>query len=142
MLEESIKDFFENLDFAEMSYFYHITGAGNGEKINEEGLLMADPHLWSTTIEITPEMITNPHKFVSEEKGNNLRQTDEMVLIGCPKEDVEYLVAPNESLSWNAEEKADYIIPRDYIIGYIDMRNADEEFFITLNSNYFNYGGR
>lgn len=55
MLEESIKDFFENLDFAEMSYFYHITGAGNGEKINEEGLLMADPHLWSTTIEITPE---------------------------------------------------------------------------------------
>ncbi len=32
MLEESIKDFFENLDFAEMSYFYHITGAGNGEK--------------------------------------------------------------------------------------------------------------
>lgn len=142
MLEESIKDFFENLDFAEMSYFYHITGAGNGEKINEEGLLMADPHLWSTTIEITPEMITDPHKFVSEEKGNNLRQTDEMVLIGCPKEDVEYLVAPNESLSWNAEEKADYVIPHDYIIGYIDMRNADEEFFITLNSNYFNYGGR
>lgn len=56
-MDISIIDFFSNLDFDNMKYFYHITEQGSGDKIFEEGLLMADKHLWSTTIEITPERL-------------------------------------------------------------------------------------
>lgn len=51
-----------------MKYFYHITEQGSGDKILEEGLLMADKHLWSTTIEITPEMIKDPYNFIKGER--------------------------------------------------------------------------
>ena len=141
-MDISIIDFFSNLDFDNMKYFYHITEQGSGDKILEEGLLMADKHLWSTTIEITPEMIKDPYNFIKEERGNNIRNTDEMDIIGCEKEDIDYLVTKNDFYGWNQEEDANYIIPRDFIVGYIDMRSDDEDYSLILNPNYFNYGGR
>ena len=141
-MDISIIDFFSNLDFDNMKYFYHITEQGSGDKILEEGLLMADKHLWSTTIEITPEMIKDPYNFIKGERRNNIRNTDEMVIIGCEKEDIDYLVTKNDFYGWNQEEDANYIIPRDFIVGYIDMRSDDEDYSLILNPNYFNYGGR
>ncbi len=141
-MDISIIDFFSNLDFDNMKYFYHITEQGSGDKILEEGLLMADKHLWSTTIEITPEMIKDPYNFIKGERGNNIRNTDEMNIIGCEKEDIDYLVTKNDFYGWNQEEDANYIIPRDFIMGYIDMRSDDEDYSLILNPNYFNYGGR
>ena len=141
-MDISIIDFFSNLDFDNMKYFYHITEQGSGDKILEEGLLMADKHLWSTTIEITPEMIKDPYNFIKGESGNNIRNTDEMVIIGCEKEEIDYLVTKNDFYGWNQEEDANYIIPRDFIVDYIDMRSDDEDYSLILNPNYFNYGGR
>ena len=37
-MEMDVKVFFENLDFNDMAYFYHITGKGNGNNIMENGL--------------------------------------------------------------------------------------------------------
>ena len=56
-----MQDLFKKLfDFNDYRYFYHITGHGVGESIIENGLLM---------VEITPDMITDPEKFLTDEKG-------------------------------------------------------------------------
>lgn len=140
-MEISAIDFLENLDFDENVYFYHITEKGVGEKIINNGLLMVDSHFWSTIIQITPDMLENPYDFLKNEKGNNIRGTEEMVIISCDKEDVKYLVKKNKSqnFDWNLEDDPEYIILKDNIVGYIDL--TDLEYPLFLNPDYsFSYG--
>ncbi len=140
-MEISAIDFLENLDFDENVYFYHITEKGVGEKIINNGLLMVDSHFWSTIIQITPDMLENPYDFLKNEKGNNIRGTEEMVIISCDKEDVKYLVKKNTSqnFDWNLEDDPEYIILKDNIVGYIDL--TDLEYPLFLNPDYsFSYG--
>lgn len=121
-----------------MRYFYHITDIKNCDSILENGLLMAEKRLSSTTIPIDEEFINNPIKYINEEKSDNrYRVKTGMVLIGCPEEDVEFLVQSNytNSENWNEEFSAEYIILNDYIVGYIDMNKQQ---FID-NENYLYY---
>lgn len=142
MLETSAIDFLQDLDFNDNVYFYHVTEKGIGEKILENGLLMADSHYWSTIIELTPEMIVDPYKFLADEHGHNIRKTEEMILIGCDKEDVNYLVTKNtfNTNNWNFEENPNYVILKDFIIGYIDL--TDMEYPLILNPDYSHNIGR
>lgn len=140
-MEISAIDFLENLDFDENVYFYHITEKGVGEKIINNGLLMVDSHFWSTIIQITPDMLENPYDFLKNEKSNNIRGTEEMVIISCDKEDVKYLVKKNTSqnFDWNLEDDPEYIILKDNIVGYIDLTYLEYPLF--LNPDYsFSYG--
>lgn len=139
------KEFFESLDFDNKDYFYHITKSGIGEYIFEEGLLMAESKLITTTVKITKEMIKDIDEFINREKGqaeNRFDFREEMVIIGCDKEDTENLVDRNYYISkhWEAEEQPKYCIPSEYIIGYINMIDNDYNFEVIMNPNYYDYG--
>lgn len=123
------------LDFSDdMAYFYHITGHGIGNIILEEGLMLSENRLTSTTVRITPDMIEDPIEFVESEHGNNIRKTDEMVLLGCPEEFINQMIEVNNEVrdAWNEDDDAEFIISPRYVIGYIDM----DTFEITYNENY------
>ena len=138
MVEVRALDYLKELDFDNMKYYYHITAAGIGEKICSEGLLMADRHLWSTTIEITKDMLEDIEKFLLDERGNHLRAADEMVILGCNIGDENYMVRENqEQKSWNEEQMAPYIIENENILGYIDLQ--DDTLPLYLNEFYLDY---
>ena len=138
MVEVRALDYLKELDFDNMKYYYHITAAGIGEKICSEGLLMADRHLWSTTIEITKDMLDDIEKFLLDERGNHLRAADEMVILGCNIGDENYMVRENqEQKAWNEEQMAPYIIENENILGYIDLQ--DETLPMYLNEFYLDY---
>ncbi len=138
MVEVRALDYLKELDFDNMKYYYHITAAGIGEKICSEGLLMADRHLWSTTIEITKDMLDDIEKFLLDERGNHLRAADEMVILGCNIGDENYMVRENqEQKSWNEEQMAPYIIENENILGYIDLQ--DDTLPLYLNEFYLDY---
>ena len=65
-----------------------------------------------------------------------------MILIGCDKEDVNYLVTKNtfNTNNWNFEENPNYVILKDFIIGYIDL--TDMEYPLILNPDYSHNIGR
>ena len=137
-MEVRALDYLKELDFDNMKYYYHITAAGIGEKICSEGLLMADRHLWSTTIEITKDMLDDIEKFLLDERGNHLRAADEMVILGCNIGDENYMVRENqEQKSWNEEQMAPYIIENENILGYIDLQ--DDTLPLYLNEFYLDY---
>ncbi len=138
-MEIDARRFFKNLDFENMAYFYHITGAGNGELISEDGLFMKEHDLRTTTIRISADMLLDSDAFIKSEKGYNLRDASEMVIIGCYKDDVDDLVQINSddnSIVWTDESSSVYVIPSEFIIGYIDMKERDSDFKIRLNSNF------
>ena len=138
MVEVRALDYLKELDFDNMKYYYHITAVGIGEKICSEGLLMADRHLWSTTIEITKDMLDDIEKFLLDERGNHLRAADEMVILGCNIGDENYMVRENqEQKSWNEEQMAPYIIENENILGYIDLQ--DDTLPLYLNEFYLDY---
>lgn len=138
-MEFSVEELFDNLNFEEYDYFYHITGSGIGEHICNDGLLMVEKRLGSTTIEITPAMINDVQSFILNERCNSIRKTDEMVIISCPKDERNFLVQKNNYINgeWVNDNFPEYIIPSEYIMGYIDMRNNDDEFIFYQNSNYY-----
>lgn len=126
-MEIDAREFFENLDFDNMDYFYHITAAGNGRRIIEDGLYMEDFKLSSTTNMLTKELIEEIDEFL-EKKGEQVtRKSEEMVIIACEKGDSEYLVQKRSGLSGNEE----YMILPENIIGYIDLLNPN--YNIVLN---------
>ena len=99
---------------------------------------MADSHLWSTTIEITKDMLDDIEKFLLDERGNHLRAADEMVILGCNIGDENYMVRENqEQKSWNEEQMAPYIIENENILGYIDLQ--DDTLPLYLNEFYLDY---
>lgn len=142
-MEESANNFFRELDFLNNAYFYHITGSGLGNEIMENGLLMESNNLISTTIRIDESMLNDIDNFIKNEHGHNVRETDEMVLIGCPIEDINRMVVNNDYISeyWTSEVPPKYIIPSEYIMGYIDM--TDDNYYVIKNPNYYdNYYSR
>lgn len=140
----NIETFLGSLNLEENDYFYHITGRGNGERIVEEGLLVdgtnildTDNILYTTTISITPDMVSNSEGFERElldmEISNKgIRDCSEMVIIGAPKEMQKQIVSHfGEDIDGNYFEG---IIQPQYIMGYF---NLEHEF--TPNGE-FEYG--
>lgn len=121
-------------DFDNYHYFYHITGHGIGDLIFEEGLLVDGTNFLgtnnlkdTTTIEITPDMISDSdefRQFVQNEINNILfRDTSEMIIIGSPKESNKEIVADyGQSKDENFYQG---IIYPNMIMGYY---NQDLEF--------------
>ncbi|MBQ7140338.1 MAG: hypothetical protein IJO32_02410 [Bacilli bacterium] len=121
-----------------MTYLYHVTDIRKCDSILENGLLMKEDKIYSTTIPINNEIISDPIGFIEEELNNNsVRIKNGIIIIGCPKEELENLVEDNynEIESWNEDFKANYVIPSEYIIGYINMNS--KEFVDNENYAYF-----
>lgn len=126
-MEMDVQDFFENLDFNDMAYFYHITGKGNGNKIMENGLYMEDSKLSSTLNQLYLDNLDDVNKFIIRRGNQIARNNDEMVIIGCYKEDIPYLVK---------KESDYYIISSENIIGYIEIDENNPSHTILLNPYY------
>ena len=130
-----LEELMESLDLENNSYFYHITSKGFGNDILENGLYLKENDIRSTTIRIPKIMIENPEEYCKNEYSNGIVKRQEMVIIGCDKDEEDYLVS--EASSWMGDEKFDYVIPSEYILGYIDLENLE----VTYNESY-EYGGR
>ena len=123
-----MQDLFNELfDFNDYRYFYHITGHGVGESIIENGLLMAEKEYYTTMVEITPDMITDPEKFLTDEKGFGAMERDEMVLIRVPKSMGYDFITPLSKGSNDIFEDDKYasFVPSDFILGYFDLDTLD-----------------
>lgn len=132
-----LEELINSLDFQNNRYFYHITGQGFGDEIIEEGLALEESDLRTTTIEIPKEMIDNPIEYCQSEYSNTLVKRQEMVIIGCEKNEVGYIVEESDIPKWVGDQKLGFIIPSEYILGYIDLKTLE----VTYNSEY-QYGGR
>lgn len=129
-MDIDVENFFENLDFENMAYFFHITGAGNGSGIIKDGLYLADNKIWSTANELTPDLLTNINLFIKNRGNQVVSKNDEMVIIGCLKEELPYILQKIDTFYGNPYQ---YVIPSEYIIGYIDIKGKDSNYSIILN---------
>lgn len=123
----------------DMAYFYHVTSKGVSEHILEEGLLLAENRLSSTTVPITNDYKNEPLNYLLEDiGGTSLRPQEEIVIIGCPKEIVNDLIQENYNVdsNWIQDFPSPYVISNEFILGYL---NLEEEMFI-LNETYL-YNG-
>lgn len=133
-MEQNFIDEFQSLfEENEISYFYHMTESGNGDSICEDGLFLAQNDILTTAIPITSDMLKDSKKFLQEENDHFATNRSEMVIIGCPSDCLDELII---SSSENGDEYIDvnlqYMIPLDYILGYIDMKTQE----ITYNEYY------
>lgn len=129
----SFEDVFRELvSLDDMRYFYHVTNQ-NGDDICNEGLYLVENRLDSTTIEIPQEFIDDPINYCLQENGNNYRKNPNIVLLGIPQDEVDYAIENNyeKPKLWNKDEQPLYVIPANYIIGYIN-----NDFEIVINEQY------
>ena len=139
----TISEFINSLDFDDYDYFYHVTGNGKAESIMEEGLLVngtnildTDNILFTTAAPIYPEDVIDENTFIKElldgELSNSkFRDTNEMVIIGAPKEHEQDIV--NEYLDYIDGEFYEGVVDSSYIMGYF---NKDHEFTPNMNYQY------
>ena len=136
----NIEDLKKCFDFKENRYFYHITGNDLAEEVIEEGLLVdgtnilgVDNILFTTAIEITPDMLDEFEQLLDDElKEDNLRGVSQMVIMGCPKDEVDFIVDKTEQHVDG--EVYEGIIHPNYIMGYV---NLEHEF---IPNDMFDYG--
>lgn len=121
----------ESLDFDNNRYFYHITSKGIGSEIIDKGLLLEEPALNTTTIEITLDMMDGIGKYIEDEyMPKSIMRREEMVILGIPIDDIDYVIE-------KSNDYLPYIISNRYVLGFIDLktlelyRNEEYEF-----SNY------
>ena len=132
-----LEELMNSLDFENNRYFYHITGSGFGDEIIEEGLSLEDGDLRTTTIELPQELIDNPVEYCESEYTDGLVKRQEMVLIGCETDEVDYIVEKCDVPKWIGDQKLEFIIPNKHILGVVDLKTLE----VTYNLEY-QYGGR
>jgi len=115
----------ENLDLEEMDYYYHITSKGFGMDIIENGLYMEENDLRSTTIMLNEEFFKDPEGYCKREYKDGHVKRQEMVLIGCYKDEEESLVEKSDIPKFVGAQKLSYLIRSENILGYIDLETLN-----------------
>lgn len=147
-MENVIQSLKENLDYENNYYFYHETSNGKGLDICNEGLLLTGENilgvknvLFTTASPLTEEITNYDDELISflrsEKQTNPNRSVNEMVIIGIPKEDMDFAltpIQPNETEN-NDIYGANFIVDTSYILGCIDLTNEE----LIKNENYFDY---
>ncbi len=122
-MEDVVQVLKDNLDHENNYYFYHETGNGKGFDICNDGLLLTGENilgvknvLFTTasplTEEITDDNQTLCNFFRTEKQSNPNRQVSEIVIIGIPKDDIEFAITP---LGTNKIENDDIYDAKLYI---------------------------
>lgn len=139
-------EFTTMLDFDNFNYLYHETSRGTGERIMEEGLLVngnnilnVDNILFTTTLPLTKDMISNPDEFstfLTQEKstGSLFRDVSEMVIIASPKEYDNNIVSPYNAYA-DDENYYQGIVEPNFILGVINLENLT--FTPNLECEYY-----
>lgn len=138
MNEEEFNDRFNELtNLEDIIYYYHITNE-NVENILENGLYMVEDKIYTTAIEIDNDFKSNPLEYAEKEithsHAHSYRENAKIVIIGIDKDNKSNLIQDyvENNIDWSNDNKANYYIPSNYIIGYIDVINKD----IIVNDNY------
>lgn len=142
-MENVVTNLKKNLDYDNNYYFYHETGTGIGEQICNEGLYLTGENilevknlLLTTASPITKELTDDNKSFTDflrlEKQITPNREVTEMVIIGVPKENMEFAVDPI-SFDNHPDLGAKYILDPSYILGYVDLVNEE----LIKNENYF-----
>ncbi len=139
-------EFTTMLDFDNFNYLYHETSRGTGKRIMEEGLLVngnnilnVDNILFTTTLPLTKDMISNPDEFstfLTQEKstGSLFRDVSEMVIIASPKEYDNNIVSPYNAYA-DDENYYQGIVEPNFILGVINLE--DLTFTPNLECEYY-----
>lgn len=141
-----IPEFTQILDFDNFNYLYHETSRGTGERIMEEGLLVngnnilnVDNILFTTTLPLTKDMVSNPDEFslfLTQEKstGSLFRDVSEMVIIASPKDYDNKIVSPYNAYA-DDENYYQGIVESNFILGVINLE--DLTFTPNLECEYY-----
>lgn len=120
-----MEELIENLDLEEMDYYYHITSKGFGMDIIANGLYMEENDLRSTTIKLPKDFLNDPETYCKREYQNGHIKRQEMVLIGCYKDEEGNLIEKSDIPKFVGEQKLSYLIRSENIIGYIDLETLN-----------------
>lgn len=120
-----MEELIENLNLEEMDYYYHITSKGFGMDIIENGLYMEESDLRSTTIKLPDEFLEDPVGYCRNEYKDGHVKRQEMVLIGCYKDEGERLIGRTDLPKYVGDQKLCYLIRSENIIGYIDLESLN-----------------
>lgn len=137
----NVLDFLKLLNFEEFDYFYHETGAGVGQEIMEEGLMVEGINIidtkhiaYTTVAPLLPEFVTTPRDFVvfldREKSSLPGREVAEMVILCSDKEVGANLVEPYNG--YHDGMRYDGIIRKHHIMGVIDMDSLE----FTMNDEF------
>ena len=128
----------------EARYFYHCTSA-NGDKIIEDGLIVANP-LWEQSfLEFTHEEISNIETLLDDNKSTNIKDNNTMIIAGIYKDSMESFIRklrPDESafIDFEGVGSPDYIVDSKHIIGYINLETQEliiNDYAILCSDNLY-----
>ena len=127
-----MEDLIESLYLGEMNYYYHITSRGLGSDILKNGLYMESKQLNSTTIKLSNDILEDFENYCKSEYVDNLVKRQEMVIIGVPKGEEEYLVEKTDMPKITENGRFNYFIRSENILCYIDLETLE----IIYNLDY------
>lgn len=109
----------------EARYFYHFTSS-EGDKILEEGLVVANP-LWEQSfLEFTEEELQDIESVILENPSNKLKENKSMIIAGVYKDAIDSFIRRLISdeqidMDWDGVGNPDYIVDSNHLLGYIDL---------------------
>lgn len=135
----------DQLDYENNYYFYHETSTGCSVSICEEGLFLSgfnildvENLLYTTAAPLTEDITSDEKQFLdfllSERQLSGMRRVTEMVILGFPKDNLDFVVEPSNN-NYQDNDSNNYIVNSQYVLGYIDLEKEE----LNLNTNYFEY---
>lgn len=121
----------------EARYFYHFTSV-DGDKILEEGLVVANP-LWEQSfLEFSEEEKTNIESVILDNKSNKIKENNTMIIAGVYKDAMDSFIRrlrddEKVDMNWEGVDVPNYIVDTNHLLGYIDLNTL--ELYINEYSN-------
>ena len=131
-----MEELIESLDLGEMNYYYHITSHGLGDDILENGLYLENKDLSSTTIKLSNDILENFENYCKGEYIDNLVKRQEMVIIGVPKDEEDYLVEKAYIPKIIENQRLNYFIKSENILGYINLKTLEVIYNLDYIHNF------
>lgn len=140
-LQEQINNLTSN---EEARYFYHFTSA-SGDKIIEDGLVVANP-LWEQSfLEFTPEELADIENILNDNKSTNVKDNNTMIIAGIYKDSMPEFIRKLRSdesafIDFEGVGSPDYIVDSKHILGYIDLKTHEliiNDYAILCSDNLY-----
>ena len=117
----------------EIRYFYHFTPV-SGDKILEEGLIVASSNFADSFLEFTEEELANIERVIRENPSTKWKQNNTLIIAGCYKDAMRSFIRrikedERYDINWEGVGNPDYIVSPEFLLGYIDLNT--EEFVIN-----------
>ena len=140
-LQEKITNLTSN---EEARYFYHFTSS-SGDKILEEGLVVANP-LWEQSfLEFSEEELANIASLLNDNKNTVVKNNTALIIAGVYKDSMDGFIRklrPEEGafLDFEGVGHPDYIVDNNHLLGYINLENLElvtNEYASVLSDNMY-----